>query len=405
MTQHNSPGASAQNFTPADFRRVLGQYPTGVVVVSATQPDGPPIAMTIGSFTSVSLDPPLVAFYPDKTSTSWPRIEQRGAFCVSVLGADQESLCRNFAMKSDDKFRHVSWRLSGTGSPIINGAVAWIDCRIESVQEAGDHYLVLARVEDLAIDSGSLPLLFFRGGYGRFTPLSLATGDLTMMSHLRGIDQIRDEMTSLAEKLRVEVLAGARIADEFVLLAGAAPERAGAELSRVGRRMPFVAPLGAPIAAWTPDLQESGWFGGSAPHDSIVAEEWLETLDHIRTEGYFVGFGDSAYAGVEQSLQRVDGTMLPPDAELHDAVAHLRQSAWAPSDVDATAEYEVRSMSAPVFTRDGTVLQFSLYGFPATITGAVLRRTGAELVEAASRATARLGGRMPSTAGPAAEAR
>jgi flavin reductase (DIM6/NTAB) family NADH-FMN oxidoreductase RutF/DNA-binding IclR family transcriptional regulator len=387
-----SPADSAVKFSSTEFRQVLGQYPTGVVVVAATQEEGPPVALTVGSFTSVSLDPALVAFCPDKASSSWPKIAGRGAFCVNVLGADQEGLCRNFAIKSQDKFHSVAWRPSGTGSPIIDGAVAWIDCTTESVQEVGDHYLVIARVQDLAIESGRLPLLFFRGGYGRFTPLTLATGDLTLMAQLRGIDRIRAEMAELAEELRVEVLTGARIADEFVLLAGAAPDRRSAELSRVGRRMPFVAPLGAPIAAWSADLEGCGWFGSAPPHDSIDRKAWLGVLDTIRTRGYFVGFGASVYAEVERSLLRTDGTMRPPDDELHSAVADLRSTVEAPTEFDSWTEYEVRTMSAPLFTEAGAVLQLSLYGFPPTITGSEVRRLGARLVAATRSATHLLGG-------------
>jgi len=87
----------AKPFDARQFRDVLGQYPTGVSVVTATQADGKVAGLAVGSFTSVSLDPPLVAFLPDKTSTSWPKIRSVGSFCVNVLGADQESICRTFA--------------------------------------------------------------------------------------------------------------------------------------------------------------------------------------------------------------------------------------------------------------------------------------------------------------------
>ena len=101
---------TVQPIDPGRFRQVLGQYPTGVVVISAA-PDGePPVALTIGSFSSVSLDPPLIAFYPMKTSTSWPKIQKVGKFCVSILGADQENLCRTFASKAPNKVENAPWR-------------------------------------------------------------------------------------------------------------------------------------------------------------------------------------------------------------------------------------------------------------------------------------------------------
>lgn len=157
----------------ATFRRVLGHYPTGVCVVTAVEPGGAPVGMAVGSFTSVSLDPPLVAFFPDKGSTSWPRIERAGRFCVNVLAADQQPICRQFASKVEDKFAGVSHRLSGGGSPILDDVVAWIDCALHAVHEAGDHFIVLGRVIELDIARAEQPLLFFRGAYGNFAPLDV----------------------------------------------------------------------------------------------------------------------------------------------------------------------------------------------------------------------------------------
>ncbi|HJT40810.1 MAG TPA: flavin reductase family protein [Sphingobium sp.] len=153
----------------ATFRRVLGHYPTGVCVVTAVEEDGTPTGMVVGSFTSVSLDPPLVAFFPAKTSSSWPRIERAGKFCVNVLASDQQALCGRFAAKGGDKFTGVSHRVSANGSPILDGVVAWIDCTLDAVHEAGDHYIVLGRVVALEAETPGKPLLFFQGAYGEFT--------------------------------------------------------------------------------------------------------------------------------------------------------------------------------------------------------------------------------------------
>ncbi|EZP71921.1 Monooxygenase [Sphingomonas paucimobilis] len=154
------------------FRRVLGHYPTGVCVVTALEPGGAPVGMVVGSFTSVSLDPPLVAFFPAKTSTSWPQIEQAGRFCVNVLGSDQRPLCQQLSAKDGDKFAGVTHRASANGSPILDGVVAWIDCTLEAVHEAGDHYIVVGRVMALEVERPGRPLLFFQGGYGEFVPFA-----------------------------------------------------------------------------------------------------------------------------------------------------------------------------------------------------------------------------------------
>src|ERR1700722_6991549 len=124
------------------FRQVLGHYPTGVAVVTAVDGDGQPTGMAVGSFTSVSLDPPLVAFLPDRSSTSFPRIRSASSFCVNVLSAEQEHICRAFAAKGQDKFRGLSWRPAASGAPILDGVVAWIDCEFEAIYETGDHYIV-----------------------------------------------------------------------------------------------------------------------------------------------------------------------------------------------------------------------------------------------------------------------
>jgi flavin reductase (DIM6/NTAB) family NADH-FMN oxidoreductase RutF len=156
----------------AVYRRVMGHYPTGVCVVTATLLDGQRAGMVVGSFTSVSLAPPLVGVFPDISSTSWPQIERAGKFCVNVLANDQKDLCRRFAARGEDKFAGLTHRVSANGSPVLDDVVAWIDCTLDNVQEACDHYFVLGRVQELDVDRPKTPLVFFQGGYGSFSPLA-----------------------------------------------------------------------------------------------------------------------------------------------------------------------------------------------------------------------------------------
>ena len=158
---------SAEQFDSAKFRQVLGHFPTGVTVVTAAPDDGP-VGMSVGSFCSVSLEPPLVACFAAHTSSSWPGIQAAGSFCVNILTSDQEEMSRRFATTDDDKFDGLGWAPAGSGAPLLDGVLAWIDCDIESVTDAGDHVCVLGRVRDLDVVHDGAPLLFFRGGYGRF---------------------------------------------------------------------------------------------------------------------------------------------------------------------------------------------------------------------------------------------
>lgn len=147
------------------FRDVLGRYASGVTVVT-TMTDGEPAAMTCQSFTSVSLEPPLVAFLPTRQSRAFAAIQRAGTFCVNFLAAGQDDLSEGFASRGDDKFAGVDWTPSAvTGSPLLAGTVGHVDCTVQAIHEAGDHFLVLGRVVDLAVGDAEEPLLYYRGAY------------------------------------------------------------------------------------------------------------------------------------------------------------------------------------------------------------------------------------------------
>jgi 3-hydroxy-9,10-secoandrosta-1,3,5(10)-triene-9,17-dione monooxygenase reductase component len=155
----------------ATFRKVLGYYPTGVAAITAFDANHKPLALVVGTFTAVSLDPPLVGFLPDKGSTTWPQIEQAGHFCVNVLASDQGELCRKMAARGADRFAGVEFSVSAHDLPVLAGALASIECRLQSVTDAGDHFFVLGRVLGLEAFRDADPMLFFRGRYGGFAGL------------------------------------------------------------------------------------------------------------------------------------------------------------------------------------------------------------------------------------------
>ncbi|NGO81074.1 flavin reductase family protein [Streptomyces sp. YC504] len=154
---------------PAEFRRVLGHFASGVTVITATTADRSPAGFACQSFASLSLDPPLIAFMVARTSTTWPKIAEAGSFCVNILGAHQGELCRGFAVSGADKFAGVEFDAAPvSGAPRLNGAPAWLDCTIHAVHTGGDHLIVVGRVNALNADEDGAPLLFHQGKFGQF---------------------------------------------------------------------------------------------------------------------------------------------------------------------------------------------------------------------------------------------
>ena len=149
------------------FRAVLGHFASGVVLVTGMH-EGDPAGFTCQSFFSLSLEPPLVAFAPGRSSTSWPRVSSSGSICINVLSSDQEDLAWTFSQSGADKFAGVGWSAGANGAPRLQGSLTWLECTIEDVHEGGDHWLVTARVTDMEQGQGQ-PLLFYRGGFGGFT--------------------------------------------------------------------------------------------------------------------------------------------------------------------------------------------------------------------------------------------
>ena len=163
---------SEPSIDAVQFRQVLGSYPTGVCAITALNADGAPVGMVVGTFTSVSLDPPLVGFLPDKKSSSWPQIEAAGRFCVNVLGSDQQQICRQVSARGDEKFAGVDYRVSDHRLPVIAGAIARIECSISAVLDAGDHWFVMGEVLSMEHLRDDDPMLFHRGRYGGFAELA-----------------------------------------------------------------------------------------------------------------------------------------------------------------------------------------------------------------------------------------
>ena len=146
------------------FRRVLSHFASGVVIVTGVV-DGDPTGLTCQSFTSLSLNPPMVLFCPSKTSTSWPLLATVSYLCVNVLSAGQHGLSDAFARSGSDKFAGVAWSPTPQGAPALGGAAAHIEARIAACHDGGDHHIVTCVVEALSAESDPDPLLYYRSGY------------------------------------------------------------------------------------------------------------------------------------------------------------------------------------------------------------------------------------------------
>jgi flavin reductase (DIM6/NTAB) family NADH-FMN oxidoreductase RutF len=391
-TSHTSP-VPGRSIDSGWFRTVLGQYPTGVCVVTAVHPQTGPAGMVIGSFTSVSLDPPMVAFFPDKSSTSWPKVERAGSFCVNILGADQESVCRRFAAKGGDKFSGQKFRSAGSGSPILHGCVAWIDCDIAGIQEAGDHYIVLGRVRDLQLEQPRLPLLFFQGGYGRFTPSSLTAPDERgrLTQQLRQVDLIRSKLEELAADLGCKVNAGAQLGDEVVIVAVAEASGGGEDGTLVGQRLPFVPPSGSVFAAWSSAAEIDDWLAlgqrmpGADGNGDLVAR-WRRGLANVRERGYSVGLLSPGHRALAAFLETAAHD--PGAAPADDLLNVLQNLVFDPDELTEETMHEVRQISAPVFDEHGRVaLALTAYGFRGPVASCI-----EQVCATAASATQAIGG-------------
>lgn len=149
--------------TAQAMRTVLRNVPTSIAVVAGLDTMGRPVGLAVGTFTSVSLEPPLVAFCPGSESMSWPRIRPTGRFCISVLGVGQDAVCAVFATKGENKFDGLDWQPSVNGAPRIPGSVAHLDCELEVEHLAGDHTVVIGRVTAIESGGSAVPLVFLKG--------------------------------------------------------------------------------------------------------------------------------------------------------------------------------------------------------------------------------------------------
>jgi flavin reductase (DIM6/NTAB) family NADH-FMN oxidoreductase RutF len=150
-----------------DFRNALGTFATGVTIVTTTSDDGDPIGLTANSFSSVSLSPPLILFCLDRGSFSFAHFERSSHFAVNVLSAEQQDVSNHFARPSEDKWNDISFSTGKVGCPAFSEALAIFECSTDSIHDAGDHIIIVGKVEHFELKPEGEPLLYYKGRYAK----------------------------------------------------------------------------------------------------------------------------------------------------------------------------------------------------------------------------------------------
>ncbi|MEU3855268.1 flavin reductase family protein [Streptomyces sp. NPDC029554] len=274
----------------SQWRRVLGQYPTGVTIITSVDESGAPVGMVVGTFTSVSQDPPLVGFLPQTNSKTFAKIQKTGRFRASVLGAGHENLCREFfSAPVAERFSDEGWEYDEHGIPRLSDAVAWFDATVDSVLPAGDHVMVLGAVDDLGLGprTSGMPLLFLNGGYGSFTIPRLEFSLDDLGGRLRLATSLGDVVQRLSRELELECSLATVIRDEVVVLTAA-----DIRSPWVGMCFPFAAPMAPEFVAWGTEEVRHTWVENARQLIGTVDADLIAgTISLVRESGYALSYG------------------------------------------------------------------------------------------------------------------
>jgi len=164
-----APAPDAPTLDTRPFRDALGRFATGVAFVTAA-PDGEPTGLIVNSLASVSLDPPLVSFCPSRSSLTWQRMRRTGRFGVNVLGRQHQHFAKRATPPGADRFADLDWQPGRHGQPLLTDALASLECQIVAQHPAGDHWIVVGRVDHLDTPPINEPLVFFAGEFSALQP-------------------------------------------------------------------------------------------------------------------------------------------------------------------------------------------------------------------------------------------
>ena len=339
---------------PHVFREVMGHYPTGVVVVTGRDSDDDILAMVVGTFNSVSLDPPLVSFMPMMTSRTFAKMRECSSLCINILGGEQEDIVLTIAQRWENKLDGIDWFPSPSGDPVLSESIAWIDTTIWNIVEAGDHWIVLCRVNDMAVANPVSPLIFFQGGYGSFVSTSLmARMDHEILPAIHAAHGARAEVEALANSIGCEVSVFTAVScDEMATVLSATGVGVDRE-EGLAHRVPMVPPIGDSYVFSRPIEEQERWVDKLREASAEIKDMHRMRLEFVREHGYLLSFlpveGSAAYDEMRDATKRYEKGRLTPSQERNIRESIGRASVdYRVREVDEQQVYDVGSIVLPV---------------------------------------------------------
>lgn len=348
-----TPSPRTQDLDTRAFRDAMGHYPTGVAVVTARAPDDELLALVVGTFSSVSLDPPLVSFMPMKSSKTFRRMRECDSLCINIFGGEQQQDMLQIAQRWENKFDGIDWYPSPSGDPILKKSIAWIDTTIEDIVEAGDHWITLCRVHDLEVTNPVSPLLFFQGGFGSFT--GSTSGKLTheILPAIHAAHSVSAELEELAAVIGCEVTVFAAVSeDEFATVFHSLADTASTDRS-FASRVPIVPPIGDTYQFDKPDDVQDRWLRKLKNASDEIRDIHMRRLAAVRKNGYLIAHlpeeGSSAYEQMVRATQEYRKASLTPAEErvIHELIGSTTVD-YENREIHPTENYTIASVVFPV---------------------------------------------------------
>lgn len=377
------------------WRTALGEYPTGVAIITGRDPEtGTPVGLVVGSFSAVSDDPPIISFMATRASRTYELLRRGGEIGVSVLGAEHEQLCREFARDPGKRFQTGDWVETTNGCLRLADSVVWFGASIRQAVEAGDHDVVLADVSSFGVGAGEagLPLIFLKGGYGSFAVPSLEFNPQAVGISVRQADAIRHAVDRVARELNVFCFI-ATVAKESVIVLSAANVSETEGASVIGQAFPFAAPLASVLAAWGSEERVKIWEENSRHLLGVVDRPHMRRmLDQVRERGHSVSVGESVGAAFDV----IAGNPESRYADFSRLWLEMDREDRELADSDRPHEH-VQAIAVPVFGADGHA-EFELYlsGLGRGLSPERFEEIRRRAVQVAAELTASFGGRVPS---------